>query len=50
MSQNLVNKVIPKYVPKNVPWHERDGLNTWFGQEKCSDFLEITKNIFRKQK
>lgn len=50
MSQNLVNKVIPKYVPKNVPWHERDGLNTWFGQGKCNDFLQTTNEHFQKTK
>ena len=50
MSQNLVNKVIPKYIPKNVPWHERDGLNTWFEQGKCSNFFETTNEHFQKTK
>ena len=31
---------IPKFVPNNLPWYERDGLNTWYEQNKCNDFLE----------
>ena len=33
------NSYVPKYVPENLPWFERDGLMTWYNQGKCSDFL-----------
>ena len=33
------NSYVPKYVPENLPWFERDGLMTWYHQGKCSDFL-----------
>ena len=34
--------VIPKYIPKNLKWYERDGLETWYLEGKCNDFLEDT--------
>ena len=27
-----VNAYVPKFVPKDVPWDERDGLMTWYNQ------------------
>ena len=36
------NEFIPKYVPNNLKWYERDGLGTWYLQNKCNEFLEDT--------
>ena len=39
------NSFVPKYVPENFPWFERDGHGTtrpnvtWYDQAKCADFL-----------
>lgn len=30
---------VPKYVPKILKWFERDGLETWYQQNKCEEFL-----------
>ena len=29
------NVFVPKYVQKNLKWFERDGLETWYQQNKC---------------
>ena len=34
------NVFIHKYVPNNLKWYERDGLDTWYLQNKCNEFLE----------
>ena len=28
------NVFIPKYVPQNLKWYEKDGLETWYRQIK----------------
>ena len=33
------NNYIPEYIPKDLPWYERDGLMTYIDQEKCGYFL-----------
>ena len=30
------NKFIPKCVPNDLKWYERDGLDTWYLQNKCN--------------
>ena len=40
------NKFIPKYVPNNLKWCERDGLDTWYLQNKCNVFLIDTDEHF----
>ena len=40
MAKKIDNTYIPKFVPNNLPWYERDGLNTWYKQNKCNNFLE----------
>ena len=42
MAKKVDNKFIPKYVPNDLPWHQRDGHMTWYDQNKCNDFLEDT--------
>ena len=40
MAKKIDNTYIPKFVPNNLPWYERDGLNTWYEQNKFNDFLK----------
>ena len=28
-AKKIDNTFVPKFVSNNVPWYERDGLNTW---------------------
>ena len=34
------NKVIPEYMPENLPWYERDGLMTYIDQIKYKEYAE----------
>ena len=40
------NTYIPDYVPDNLKWCERDGLDTWYRKNKCNEFLEDTDRYF----
>ena len=40
------NTFIPEYVPDNLKWYERDGLDTWYKKNKCGEFLEDTDCYF----
>ena len=40
------NTYIPQYVPDNLKWYERDGLDTWYQKDKCDEFLEDTDRYF----
>ena len=44
------NKFIPKYVPDDLKWNERDGLDTWYLQSKCADFINNTDEHFKQMK
>ena len=44
------NKFIPKYVPNDLPWYDRDGLETWYQQNKCNDLLRDTDEHFKAMK
>ena len=47
MMAKIIDKTyLPKFVPNNLPWYERDGLNTWHEQNKCNDFLEDSDKHF----
>lgn len=37
-----MNTYVPKFVPKDLPWYECDGLMTWYEQCKCKAFLRDT--------
>ena len=43
MAEKLIhefdNVFVPPYVSNNLKWYERDGLDTWYRQGKCRDFL-----------
>ena len=47
---NSMNSYVPKSVPKDLPWYERDGLMTWYNQTKCEDFLRDTNKHFQEAK
>ena len=32
------NKYVPDYCPPDLPWYERDGLLTWYDQNKYAEF------------
>ena len=44
------NTYIPSYVPNNLKWFERDGLETWYKKKKCDYFLSNTDLHFEKMK
>ena len=44
------NVFIPKYVPNNLKWYERDGIDTWYLQNKSNEFLENTDLHFKQRK
>ena len=44
------NVFIPKYVPQNLKWYEKDGLETWYRQIRCEEFLNNTDVHFAKRK
>ena len=44
------NEFIPSYIPMNLNSSERDGLETWYRQNKCQEFLENTNKHFKQRK
>ena len=32
------NCLIPKYIPGDLKWYERDGLDTWYLKNKCDEY------------
>ena len=44
------NTFIPPFVSNELKWYERDGLETWYRQNKCQEFLEILINISSREK
>lgn len=47
---SCANNCVPIYVPRNLPWYEKDGLMTWYDQCKCEDFLRDTNKDIRETK
>ena len=44
------NEFIPSYIPMNLNSSERDGLETWYIQNKCQEVLENTNKHFEQSK
>lgn len=40
------NRIITKFIPDNLKWYERDGLDTWYLKGKCDNFLSDTDSYF----
>ena len=47
MAKNVDNCFVPKFIPDNLPWYEKDGLETWYRKNKCDDFLSNTDDHFQ---
>ena len=47
MAKKVDNTYVPNFFSHNIPWYERDGLNTWYEQRKCNEFLEDADNDFK---
>ena len=45
---NYTNNYIPKYVPDNLEWYERDGLMTYIDMLKYDNFIKDTDSHFKK--
>ena len=50
LTLEMDNVFIPKYVPDNLKWYEKDGLETWCRKNKCEEFLSNTDLHFKKRK
>ena len=49
LTREVDNNFIPKYVPGNLKWYEKDGLDTWYLRNKCEDVLKNTDLHFAKK-
>ena len=50
LSWEVDNTFIPKYAPDNLKWYEKDGLERWYRQNKCNEFLNNTDEYFKKMR
>ena len=50
MAKKFDNHFIPKYIPNDLAWYEKDGLDTWYLQNECNDFLRDTDEHFKEMK
>ena len=48
LTWEATNNFIPKYIPGDLKWYEKDGLSTQYLQNKCQDFLNNTDLHFKK--
>ena len=44
------NKYIPDYCPPDMRWYERDGLLTWYDQNKYVKFSQNPDEYIKKKK
>ena len=44
------NKYIPTYCPPDLPWYERDGLLTWYDQNKYAEFSKNPEEYLRNKR
>ena len=50
MAQKVDNIFVQKFIPNDLKWYERGGLDTWYLEGKCKDFLENTDRHFEQMK
>ena len=43
------NKLVPTFVPDNLKWFERNGLETWYRKNKCDEFLKDADSHFKNR-
>ena len=48
LTWEATNSFIPKYIPGDLKWYEKDGLDTWYTQNKCEEFLSNADSHFKK--
>ena len=49
-SKIFANNYIPKYVPEDLPWCERDGLLTYIDQLKYKEFISDRDTAIKNTK
>ena len=49
-SKIFANNYIPKYVPEDLPWCERDGLLTYIDQLKYKEFISDPDTAIKNTK
>ena len=50
LAKKFDNRFIPKYILNDLPWYKKDGLDTWYLQNKWNDFLRDTDEHFKEMK
>ena len=51
MNEKIVdNHFVRKFVPRNLPWYEREGLLTWYEQTKSNNFYKVLIRILKNCK
>ena len=50
MTWKVDNNFVPPFVPKDLKWFKKDGLETWYRRNKCEEFLENTDLHFKQRK
>ena len=50
LTWDVGNKFIPKFVPNDLKSYERDGIDTWYQQNKCSELINNADNYFKRMK
>ena len=50
MTWKVDNNFVPPFVPKDLKWFEKGGLETWYSRNKCEEFLKNTDLHFKHRK
>ena len=50
MTWEFGNKFIPKFIPNDLKWYKKDGLDTLYLQNKCNEFINNTDTYFTNLK
>ena len=50
LTWEVSNTFIPEYAANNLERYEKDGLETWYRQNKCNEFLNNTDEYFKKMR
>ena len=49
LTWEMDNVFVLKYVPNDLKQYEKDGLGTWYRQNKCEEFLSDTDAHFKRR-
>ena len=50
LTWDVGDKFIPKFVRNDLKSYERDGIDTWYQQNKCSELINNADNYFKRMK